>query len=123
MQYSSQVIELFDEAYGALMSEDVAAAAVGTAGERAQGCRIRFYLVAENGLIKRLRYQAYACPSIIAACSRVVKDLEGGELSAIGTLEPADLMALLEIPTEKAGKMLILQDALQESCRAAKAAD
>lgn len=123
MRYSTQVTDLFDEAYGVLSADEGLPTLSGAAGDRAQGCRVQFFADVAEGDITRLRYLAYACPHVIAACSQVVKELEGGELSGAFGLEPTDLMRFLEIPAEKAGKILILQDALLECCRAAKAAD
>jgi hypothetical protein len=49
---------------------------------------------------------------LLAACAYVAEQLQDCELTAIDRLDTAELMLSLQIPTEKAGKILILQDAL-----------
>ncbi len=85
----------------------------GEAGSERAGARVRFFACAESGRLAQVGFRASACPHIIAACSLVAERLEGRPVSDM--LDPAATAGLdeLEIPVEKTGKILILQDALQ----------
>ncbi len=89
---------------------------VGVAGDVTKGCWVGFAVGCNEGLISRVLFQAWGCPHLLAACAFVADHFEGRPLSDIDTLDTADLMRSLQIPTEKAGKILTLQDALV-ACR------
>ena len=119
MQYSQQVTELFqDESHVLDDEEGLDGAATGVAGSRDKRGWVGFVLRSDGPRIVSLRFQAFGCPELIAACAYVAVAFEGQDLSIIDTLNTSDLMSSLQIPTEKAGKMLLLQDALQ-NCRKA----
>jgi len=90
----------------------------GAAGSCEQGVLIQVGADVATGRLHKVGFRAFACPHIIAGCDLLAEQLEGQPVEAL--LEPALLDALkkLEIPAEKAGKILILQDALQD-CYAA----
>lgn len=117
MEYSEAVAKHFAEPAnaGVLQGPDVVA---GGAGDRAQGAQVVFHARIINGRIDAIRFQAYGCPHTLAACSLVTERLEGGPAQALRELEPQDLAAPLDIPVEKTGRLLIIQDALR-NCWAA----
>jgi hypothetical protein len=55
----------------------------------------------------------FGCPHTRAACDRAVQLLTGAPVAQLGLLEPLSLGAGLGIPPEKAGRLLIIQDALR----------
>jgi len=117
MKYSQQVIELFEDNSHILdVDEAFGQGVFGVAGRRENGAWVGFMLRSEGSRIAVLRFQVFGCPELIAACAYVAATFEGQELAAIDRLNTADLMRSLQIPTEKAGKILVLQDAL-ENCR------
>jgi cysteine desulfurase len=63
--------------------------------------------------VQRLEAQVYGCPHTMAACDHVVQELTGGTAARLGALDPLALAAGLEIPVEKTGRLLIIQDALR----------
>lgn len=95
---------------------------LGAAAAASGGTRIRAGVVfagaGERRLIVKLAFRAFACPHIIAACNLLAARLPG-EAAAV-LVDPAlpDRLLELEIPVEKTGKILILQDALR-ACYAA----
>ena len=89
----------------------------GEAGSMARGTWIVFHARVEAERIAELTFQAYGCPHVIAACSLVTDQLTGKPVTAAGSFEPADLMRELEVPVEKHGRVLILQDALRNCFR------
>jgi len=120
LKYSPQVVEKFRQALefsgGFEVSDDLLS---GHAGDRRQGAEIRFYRRPDAAVINGLGYRVYGCPHLVAACEQLRQDLEGAELIRAEQLEPMEIMASLGIPPEKAGKILLLQDALVACCREA----
>jgi NifU-like protein involved in Fe-S cluster formation len=105
--YNERVAERFGRAATAL-----GAGIEGTAGALEQGAVVSFAAAVVNGRLHNVGFRACACPHIIAACSLVAERLEGAQPEQL--VDPALLDGLkeLEIPVEKTGKILILQDAL-----------
>jgi len=77
----------------------------GMAGSVERGTVIDFWV--------GLSDKKYACPHIIAACSLMADHLEGQPAERLTDPGLPDVLKELEIPVEKAGKILILQDALR----------
>lgn len=94
---------------------------LGTAGSPEQGARVVAAARVKGGRLVSLGFRAFACPHIIAACSLLSERLVGEPAEALAAPMLADWLQELEIPVEKAGKILILQDALRgcyEACNA-----
>ncbi|MAF84471.1 MAG: iron-sulfur cluster assembly scaffold protein [Gammaproteobacteria bacterium] len=88
------------------------------AGQREQGTEVVFHIGITAGRIDAMTFQAFGCPHTIAACSVLTERLTGLPIAALDDIEPADLAASLDLPVEKTGRMLIIEDALRK-CRAA----
>ena len=91
----------------------------GIAGSEEQGARVVAAARIEGGSVANLAFRAFACPHIIAACNLLAERLTGQAPEAL--VDPAlpEHLQELEIPVEKTGKILILQDALRacyEAC-------
>ena len=117
MEYSEGVARHFANPAnaGVLEGPDVVA---GKAGDRAQGAQVVFHARIVDERIAAIRFQAYGCPHTLAACSLVTERLEGLQVQALRELRPEELAAPLEIPVEKTGRLLIIEDALR-NCWAA----
>jgi NifU-like protein involved in Fe-S cluster formation len=117
MKYSHQASDLIKDKSRLVRAPlMLSGMSVGVAGDRAKGCWVGFAMECNEGLIDRVQFQAWGCPHLLAACAFVAEYFEGRPVGDIDTLDTADLMRSLQIPTEKAGKMLTLQDALV-ACR------
>jgi NifU-like protein involved in Fe-S cluster formation len=90
----------------------------GEAGSVAQGGWIRVYVLLSEGRVQKIAFRSFACPHIIAACNRLVELLEGEPHESMLVVDMEGLSQEFEIPVEKAGKLLILKDALAD-CHAA----
>jgi len=117
MNYSSQVVDLYlSKSHLVDPKVDLEGQLAGAAGDCERGCRIGFAACVSDKKIASLSYQAWACPDTVAACEAICRQFEGMPLSearvAAETLNAQDLMLSLQIPVEKAGKILTLQDAL-----------
>jgi hypothetical protein len=85
----------------------------GEAGSEDAGTRVAFAARVRAGRVARLEARVFGCPHTRAACDRAVQLLTGAPVADLGRLEPRQLGADLGIPPEKAGRLLIIQDALR----------
>jgi NifU-like protein involved in Fe-S cluster formation len=83
----------------------------GAAGSDQRGAVIWLGADVCDGILRNVGFRAFACPHIIAACNRVAEQLEGAPAEALLEIGLDDLRRQFEIPVEKTGKLLILQDA------------
>lgn len=87
-------------------------------GSEQQGVVIRLCGQLEDGNIEHMGFRVWGCPHIIAATALATERLAGRPVSALARPAVAASLAeqreLLDIPAEKAGKILILMDALVE---------
>jgi len=84
-----------------------------------QGIRLRLACTRDNGQISALRFRAWGCPHLIAACESFCADYEGRPLAELSRFQAADIMRKLSVPVEKTGRILVLEDAVQllgQSC-------
>lgn len=92
----------------------------GEAGSREQGVWICFGVDVAGGRLENVGFRAFACPHIIAACQKVSEMLEGAPVGLLRDLAPEVLQREFDIPVEKAGKLLILKDAISACAAAAE---
>jgi hypothetical protein len=85
----------------------------GEAGSEDAGTWVTFAARVRDGRVARLDARVFGCPHTRAACDRAVQLLTGAPVAQLGLLEPLSLGAGLGIPQEKAGRLLIIQDALR----------
>ncbi len=90
----------------------------GTAGRRDIGARVRFEARIQDGQISRIAFQAYGCPHTIAACSVAAQGLDGAPADALLRVDLDELIRALDVPVEKTGRLLIMQDALHDCFQA-----
>lgn len=117
MDYSSEVLRRFERASArppaALPGHDGGAAYVaGAAEDRSLNVWVRFEVLVGDGLIRDIRFSAFGCPHLIAAADRVVERLHGRDAGQLVELDMGEIARELEVPREKLGKLLKLEDAL-----------
>ena len=93
---------------------DYAGEFTGEAGSVAAGTWIGVCASAVSGNLTDLGFRAFACPHIIAACRWLCEQLDGQPVEALAQLDREALREKFDMPVEKAGKLLILQDALED---------
>jgi NifU-like protein involved in Fe-S cluster formation len=112
--YSSLVIDHFEHprAIGTFeLGPDVITA---SAGRAEQGAMIHFAgRVADDRLVA-LRFRAYGCPHTIAAASWLTEQLTGATLEDLHRWSWREAERVLEVPAEKRGKLLLLEDAVRQ---------
>ena len=115
MEYSPQVERYFREPVNLGSAESLAPHQIqGEAGSVERGTWIIIQARVEAGQLEAVRFLAYGCPHTIAACCRTTEKLAGAPVGELLNFAPDWLIDELTIPVEKAGKLLILQDALRE---------
>ncbi len=84
----------------------------GRAGDRVRdGAEVAFSLRVRDGVVAEARFQAFGCPHTIAAAALVAAGLPGEALAAVDC-DPHALARRLDVPAEKLGRLLIVEDAL-----------
>lgn len=90
----------------------------GQAGGTGDGVHVAFEFRVADGRIVAAAFRAFGCPYTIAACSLVAERLEGREARALGEFQPLGLADELEVPADKRGRLLTIEDALRSCWRA-----
>jgi cysteine desulfurase len=85
----------------------------GRAGRPEDGVGVLFELQIEDGIVKSARFSAYGCPHTVAVTAWLCETLEGTPLQSAAPGTPADWAARFEVPTEKLGRLLVVEDALR----------
>ncbi len=83
----------------------------GAAGSRAQGTWVQFDVEAAAGTIGRARFLAFACPHTIAVSAWIAEHAPGLSVRPALPVNVADLSDRFDVPTEKRGRLLIVEDA------------
>lgn len=94
----------------------------GEAGSRRAGAQVRLLLATDRqDRVAGARFQAFACPAVLAAAERLCGQLAGLPLAEararVGT--PEAWRQAVGAPVEKLGRLLVLEDALQAAVGAA----
>jgi NifU-like protein involved in Fe-S cluster formation len=84
----------------------------GEAEDRTLHVWVRFELQIAGGVIVAARFQAFGCPHTVAAASAVADWLEGRSVEAARKLDARAVCAELDVPVEKLGKLLRIEDAV-----------
>lgn len=66
-----------------------------------------------GGTLRALRYRVYGCPHLIAALEATCERLEGRDAAELETFSLHELAEVLDLPVEKTGRILLLEDALR----------
>jgi NifU-like protein involved in Fe-S cluster formation len=90
----------------------------GEAEDRTLHVWVRFQLQIVDGVVAAVGFQAFGCPHTLAAASAVAEWLEGRPVEEARTLDVKAVCAELEVPVEKLGKLLRIEDAVAACCRA-----
>ena len=78
-----------------------------------QGMRIRLSAEVSGGVNVRLRFRAWGCPHVIAACEWFCRHLEGRPAADLDEFETGQIMQDLAVPVEKTGRILVLEDTVR----------
>jgi cysteine desulfurase len=85
----------------------------GTAGRRIDGTLVTFELEIADEIVRNARFTGYGCPHTLAVVQWLCELLEGMRPEAASPGGPADWAAKFEVPAEKLGRLLIVEDAMR----------
>ena len=89
----------------------------GEAEDRTLHVWVRFQLQVVGGVVAAAGFQAFGCPHTVAAASVVADWLAGRPVDAARGLDVEAVCAGLEVPVEKRGKLLRIEDAVKACWR------
>ena len=108
------------ERAGALPPGEVGEYRVGEAGSEQVGTRVRFELRTDQGKVLAARFRAYGCPWTLAVCDWVAEQLKQRGLPEPPPGGPEGWAAVLGVPLERLGRLLVIEDALLAALRPAE---
>jgi hypothetical protein len=83
----------------------------GEAGHREQGTWVQFDLQVGAGVLREVRFLAFACPHTIAVAAFVAEQAVGRPAASPIPFGVPALSERFAVPTEKLGRLLIIEDA------------
>jgi NifU-like protein involved in Fe-S cluster formation len=120
MDYSTEVRRrFFALASAGAITPDAGDVVEGAAEDRSLGFWVRFQARLRGAEIESACFQAYGCPHSLAAADLVASELGGRPVEALADLDVDDVARRLEVPREKFGKLLRIEDALAACYRMA----
>lgn len=113
VSYSAAVVEHFERPRNVGHLAPAPNVITATAGRRDQGTQ--FHLSAEiaGPVIAAVRFEVYGCPHCIAAGSWLSQRLVGRSLDDLRRWSWREVAEAIEMPPEKRGRLLILEDAVR----------
>ena len=112
--YSSRVLALFRELPGAgSLAPGEGTVVTGEAIALDRGAWVRFEARIAGGLIADCAFRAFGCPHTLAAAALVAGALRAHPAAEGLALDAARLAEALEVPPEKMGRLLVVEDALR----------
>lgn len=64
-----------------------------------------------DGRVIQARWRAWGCPHLLAACELTALQLEGRPLESLARFSLNELAERLQVPAEKLGRLLVIEDA------------
>jgi hypothetical protein len=121
-RYSPQVRDLFARLPGAdPLPAGSGAWVTGEAIELDRGAWVRFDARVEGGRIVDCVFHAWGCPHTLAATAWTALELRMRAVPDCAPVDAARLARELDIPTEKMGRLLVVEDALAALLAGARA--
>lgn len=111
--YNALVVEHFERPRNVGLIAAGADTIEGVAGRMDQGTQFKLTARIEAGRIVAARFEAYGCPHCIAAASYLTERLRGATRGDLEQWSWRELAAVLDVPTAKRGRLLVLEDAVR----------
>lgn len=113
MDYSAEVRRRFEApARAGEFPSGASGVVTASAEDRSLNVWVRFQVQARTGNIADLRFSVFGCPHTIAAADWIAERLQGAPVAALRRLDLPAAARALAIPRDKAGKLLLIEDAL-----------
>lgn len=91
---------------------------IGQAGMPRDGIWVRFGARLADGRIIDARYEVFGCPAAVAAAAWAADRVIGATPAMIASLAGREIAEALELPVEKTGVALVVEDALKDALAA-----
>jgi NifU-like protein involved in Fe-S cluster formation len=78
-----------------------------------RGAWVQFEARVVDGQVVAASFLAWGCPHLIAACALAAGQLEARPLAEAGGIRAATLARKVDLPPEKLGRLLVVEDALR----------
>ena len=110
--YSPLVIDHFERPRGVGAHAPGPDVIVGEAGRLDQGAVFHLSARIAGVRLAEVRFRAYGCPHCLAAASWLTQRLDQATLEDVQRFRWREAAQVLDIPAEKAGRLLVLEDAV-----------
>ncbi len=118
VDYSPCVVDHFERPRNTGRLEPADDVIEADAGSVAQGTLFHLSARPQQGVLVAVHFQAYGCPHCIAAGSWLTERLAGATLDDLSAWSWREAANALDVPTEKRGHLLILEDAVRRLAEA-----
>jgi len=112
MEYSSAVRQRFEHSHAQIAASEPESTFAASAADRSLNVWIRFAVSVRRDTVTDVEFSVFGCPHLIAACDWTAEWLRGRPVAALRELPLEAISAELDVPREKFGKLLRLEDAL-----------
>lgn len=115
--YSALVLEHFDRPRNVGRFAPSANVIESRSGGRDRGTAFVLSAQLQDGRVRSLRAQVFGCPHCIAAASLASEQLQGADEQRLRDWSWREVAGPLEIPAQKRGHLLLLEDAVRALAR------
>ncbi len=113
-RYSARVLDLFRRLPGAGgVAAGAGAIVAGEAVALDRGAWVRYEARIERGRIRDCAFRAWGCPHLLAAAALACSAMRGCAIDTSAAIDARGLASELDIPAEKMGRLLVIEDAMQ----------
>jgi NifU-like protein involved in Fe-S cluster formation len=111
--YNAAVADHFEHPRNAGKLVGGAEVVEGIAGSVSQGVMFALAARIANGRIEDARYEVFGCPHCVAAGSWLTERLIGAGRKDVANWSWREVAEVMAVPTDKRGRLLILEDAVR----------
>ncbi|MGH8251355.1 MAG: iron-sulfur cluster assembly scaffold protein [Steroidobacteraceae bacterium] len=120
--YSARALDLFRRLPGSAALPACRGRIVyGESAALDRGAWVRFEACIDGGTIVDCAFRAWGCPHTLAASAWAAAAIRGLAIEAAGAIDARQLAEELDVPVEKMGRLLVVEDALRALQAAARA--
>ncbi len=111
--YSALTRELFAElSHAGDLSRNYPLSALAGVDESAAGAKLQLALGLREATVAEMRFRAFGCPHLLAAAEWLCATYEGHNINDLVEFRAVSVMRALDIPVQKTGRMLLLEDCI-----------
>ena len=113
MEYELEVRRRLERpSHRGIRAEGSGGAVQATAEDRSLNVWVCMQVEVSGGTVVGVRFAAYGCPHFLAGADWIAERLEGRPATTLAGPVAREAAAALHVPTEKLGKLLVIEDAI-----------